>query len=460
VSALVASPAVGGRSPSDPVRALQHALYRAAKADPGRRFHSLWDKVLRRDVLWRAWFAVRRNNGAPGIDKTTLADVEEYGVSRLLGELARDLRDGRYRPLPARRVFIPKSAQPGEFRPLSIPTVRDRIVQAACKIVLEPVFEADFLPCSFGFRPKRSAHDALQVLIDESWRGRRWVVETDIANCFEAIPKDELMRAVEERICDQSVLRLLRAILRAGVMQDAQVHRPVTGTPQGGVVSPLLANVYLHRIDRAWDERQHGVLVRYADDALVMCKSRQQAEAALARLRVLLADLGLEPKEAKTRIVHLEVGGEGFDFLGFHHRLVLSQGRAGAKGVTFLARWPTKKAMQHARDRVRELTQRSRLLLPVAVVVDDVNQFLRGWAAYFRYGNSADHFDKISRYARMRMAIFLAKRYRRSRAFGWWVVAFASPNQLGLVDLTGTVAAPRPFRAWRVTPNAGGERRR
>jgi group II intron reverse transcriptase/maturase len=439
---------------------LQHALYRAAKADPGRRFHSLWDKVLRRDVLWRAWFAVRRNNGAPGIDRTTLADVEEYGVSRLLEELAQDLRDGRYRPLPARRVFIPKPAAPGEFRPLSIPTVRDRIVQAACKIVLEPVFEADFLPCSFGFRPKRSAHDALQVLIDESWRGRRWVVETDIANCFEAIPKDELMRAVEERICDQSVLRLLRAILRAGVMQDGQVHRPVTGTPQGGVVSPLLANVYLHRIDRAWDERQHGVLVRYADDALVMCKSRQQAEAALARLRALLADLGLEPKEAKTRIVHLEVGGEGFDFLGFHHRLVLSQGRAGAKGVTFLARWPTKKAMQHARDRVRELTLRSRLLLPVAVVVDDVNGFLRGWAAYFRYGNSADHFDKISRYARMRLVIFIAKRHRRSRAFGWWVVAFASPNQLGLVNLTGTVAAPRPFRAWRVTPNAGGERRR
>jgi group II intron reverse transcriptase/maturase len=460
VSAQVASPAVGGRSPSDPVRAFQHALYRAAKADPGRRFHALWDKILRRDVLWRAWVAVRRNDGAPGVDRITLADVEQYGVSRLVDELAADLRDGRYRPLPARRVFIPKPAAPGEFRPLSIPAVRDRIVQAACKIVLEPVFEADFLPCSFGFRPKRSAHDALQVLVDESWRGRRWVVETDIANCFEAIPRDELMRAVEERVCDQSVLRLLRAILRAGVMQDGMVRRPVTGTPQGGVVSPLLANVYLHRIDRAWDVREHGVLVRYADDALVMCKSRQQAEAALVRLRVLLADLGLEPKEAKTRIVHLEVGGEGFDFLGFHHRLVRSQGRVGAKGVTFLARWPAKKAMQHARDRIRELTARRRLLLPVAAVVDDLNRFLRGWAAYFRYGNSADHFDKISRYARMRLALFISKRHRRSRAFGWWVVAFASPNQLRLIDLTGTVAAPRPFRAWRVTPNAGGERRR
>ncbi len=273
MSAHVASPAALGSVPSDPVRALQHALYRAAKADPGRRFHALWDKVLRRDVLWRAWVMVRRNNGAPGIDKTTLAEVEEYGVARLLDELAVDLRDGRYRPLPARRVFIPKPAQPGEYRPLSIPAVRDRIVQAACKIVLEPIFEADFLPCSFGFRPKRSAHDALQVLIDESWQGRRWVVETDIANCFEAIPKDELMRAVEERVCDRSVLKLLRAILRSGVMQDGQVRRPVTGTPQGGVVSPLLANVYLHRVDRAWDVRRHGVLVRYADDAVVMCKS-------------------------------------------------------------------------------------------------------------------------------------------------------------------------------------------
>jgi RNA-directed DNA polymerase len=403
---------------------------------------------------------VRRNNGAPGIDKTTLAEVEEYGVARLLDELAVDLQDGRYRPLPARRVFIPKPAQPGEFRPLSIPAVRDRIVQAACKIVLEPIFEADFLPCSFGFRPKRAAHDALQVLIDESWQGRRWVVETDIANCFEAIPKDELMRAVEERVCDRSVLKLLHAILRSGVMQDGQVRRPVTGTPQGGVVSPLLANVYLHWVDRAWDVRQHGVLVRYADDAVVMCKSRQQAEAALERLRVLLAELGLEPKAAKTRIVHLQVGGDGFDFLGFHHRLVRSQGRVGAKGVTFLARWPAKKAMQHARDRIRELTERRRLLLSNEWVVDDVNRFLRGWAAYFRYGNSADQFDKISRYARMRLALFVAKRHRRSREFGWYVVAFASPNQLGLIDLTGTVAAPRPFRAWRVTPNAGGERRR
>jgi len=438
---------------------LQHALYRAAKADPGRRFHALQDKVYRRDVLERAWVIVRRNRGAAGIDRTSIADVEEYGVSRLLEELAADLKDGRWRPLPARRVFIPK---PGgaEQRPLSIPTVRDRVVQAAVKIVLEPVFEADMLACSFGFRPRRAAHDALQVLVDESWRGRRWVVETDIASCFEAIGHQELMQAVEERVCDQAVLRLLRAMLRAGVMRDGQVRRPVTGTPQGGVISPLLANVYLHRIDRAWDVREHGVLVRYADDVVVMCASRAQAEAALARLTALLAGLGLAPKAAKTRIVQLAVGGGGFDFLGFHHRLVRSDGRRTGKHVTFLARWPANKAMQHARDRIRDLTDRRRLLLPVEVIVAELNRFVRGWAAYFRFGNSARCFDKITGYLRMRLALFLAKRHRRSRGFGWSVVAFASPNQLGLISLDGIVAAPRPFRAWRERPNAGGERRR
>ncbi len=340
MSAGQASPAASGSRAvaRDPVRALQHALCRAAKADPGRRFHALYDKVSRSDVLWRAWVAVRMNNGAPGTGKTTLAAVEEYGVARLLDELAGELREGRYRPLPARRVFIPK---PGtdERRPLPVPAVRDRIVQAAAKIVLEPVFEADFLPCSFGFRPKRPAHDALQVLIDECWQGRRQVAETDIASCFSAIPHDKLMEAVEERICDQPVLKLLRAMLRAGVMEDGQVRRPVTGTPQGGVISPVMCNVCLHRLDRARDAAD-GVLVRYAGDLVVMCKSREQAEAALERLRVLLADLGLEPKAAKTRIVHLEEGGEGVDFPGFRHRLVGREGPPGNAGSSSLPAGP------------------------------------------------------------------------------------------------------------------------
>jgi len=394
---------------------LQHVLYRAAKASPSRRFHALQDKVYREDVLWRAWVAVRRNNGAPGIDKTTLADVEEYGVARLLGELASDLKDGSWRPLPARKVLIPKPGS-SEHRPLAIAAVRDRIVQAAVKIVLEPVFEADFLPCSFGFRPKRSAHDALQVLIDESWQGQRWVVETDIANCFSAIPHDKLMHAAEERVSDQGLLKLLRAMLRAGVMEDGRVRREVAGAPQGGPASPLLCNIYLHRLDRAWDTGQHSVLVRYCDDLVVMCATRQQAEAALARLTELLAGLGLEPKKAKTRIVHLTEGGEGFDFLGFHHRLVRGWTPKSAH-LTFLARWPARKAAQHARDRIRNITARERLLLPAEVIVTELNMFLRGWAGYFRYGNSARALGQIRNYALLRLALWMSKKGNRRHAW-------------------------------------------
>jgi RNA-directed DNA polymerase len=218
---------------SDKTRELQRALYRAAKADPKRRFHALYDKVLRRDVLGRAWDEVRANRGAAGVDRQTIADVEHYGVSRLLDELERDLKDGSYRTLPGRRAFIPKPGRPTEQRPLSVPAVRDRIVQAAVKIVIEPIFEADMLGCSFGFRPGRSAHDALQVLIDEVWKGKRWVAETDIASCYEEIPHDRLMAAIEERICDRKLLKLLRAMLRSGVMQDGAVTRSTVGTPQG-----------------------------------------------------------------------------------------------------------------------------------------------------------------------------------------------------------------------------------
>lgn len=456
-----ASPAAGGRVPLDKVRALQHTLYRAAKADPGRRFHALWDKVLRRDVLWRAWVAVRANNGAPGIDGTTLAAVEQYGVTRLLDELASELKEGRYRPLPARRVFIPKPGT-NEQRPLSIPTVRDRVVQAAVKIVLEPVFEADFLPCSFGFRPKKSAHDALQVVDDEAWRGRRWVVETDIASCFEAIPHEQLMQAVQERVVDQSVLKLLRAMLRAGVMDAGLVRHPDTGTPQGGVISPMLCNVYLHRLDRQWDTRAHGVLVRYADDLLVMCVTQQQAETALARLRELLAELGLAPKEAKTRIVQLVEGAEGFDFLGFHHKQVRSRGLGGKRRVSFLARWPSDKAMQRARDKLRGFTQRSRLALSVETVVQDMNLFLRGWAGYFRYGHSTVRLGKIRTYALQRLAVFIGKRHksRHARGYGMSVLGFRAASQYGLVTLAGIVVTPGAAKPRREKPNAGGERRR
>lgn len=441
MSACVAS------STEDKVRALQHTLYRAAKADPGRRFHALYDKVFRRDVVERAWGRVRRNGGAAGIDRVTIAEVERYGVERLLDEVAADLRAGRYRPVPARRVQIPKPGRAGQTRPLAIPVVRDRVVQAAVKLVIEPVFEADFLPCSFGFRPQRSTHDALQVLVDESWRGRRWVAETDIADCFEAIPHDGLMEAIEERVCDRRLLKLLRAFLRAGVMDGHAVRRPVTGTPQGGVVSPLLANIYLHRLDRAWDHAD-GVLVRFADDVVVMCATRQDAERALARLRAHLADFGLRPKEDKTRIVHLAEGGEGLDFLGFHHRWVRGH-TPRSRHLQFLVRWPSRRATGHARDRIRTLTDRSRLLVPVEQVAAEINAFLRGWANYFRYGNSARPFDKISAYAADRLALFVAKRYQRSWRWGRWWMRHRAPAQATLIDLNGTVVAPRPFRPWR-----------
>jgi group II intron reverse transcriptase/maturase len=439
-------PRVARTTKQDTVRELQRTLYRAAKADPERRFHALYDKVYRRDVLERAWELVRANRGAAGIDKQTIADVERYGVARLLDELAADVREGRWRPLPARRVFIPKPGR-DEFRPLSIPAVRDRIVQAAARIVVEPIFEADMLECSFGFRPRRSAHDALQVLVDEAWGGRRWVLESDVADCFEAIPHSQLMSAIEERIVDRQILKLLRAMLRAGVMEDRAVKRSDAGTPQGGVISPCLCNVYLHRLDRQWTERGTGVLVRYADDVVVMCRTREEAERALGALRGILSELGLTLKDAKTRIVELREGGEGVDFLGFHHRWVRGTTPA-SRHLCFLARWPSRQAMRHARERIHELTDRRRLRLPVEEVVQDVNRFLRGWAGYFRYGNSAVAFDKITFHAFVRLAGFVAKRHKRSGRYGWWAVR-QSPDRMGLINLGGTIVAPRPNRAWR-----------
>jgi RNA-directed DNA polymerase len=388
-------PLVARTTKQDKVRDLQRTLYRAAKADPGRRFHALYDKVHRRDVLERAWELVRANRGAAGIDRQTIADVEEYGIAKLLDELAADLRNGRWRPLPARRVFISKPGRE-ELRPLSIPSVRDRVVQAAAKIVIEPIFEADFMPCSFGFR---------------------------------------------------HVLKLLRAMLRAGVLQDGSVRRSDAGTPQGGVISPVLCNVYLNRLDRQWAKRGRGVLVRYADDLLAMCKTRGEAEDAREALTVILAEMGLEPKQAKTRIVRLTEGGEGLDFLGFHHRWVRSRD-ARFKHVEFLARWPSRQAMQHARDRVRELTGRDRLRWPIEQVVGDLNRFLRGWAGYFRYGNSTVQFDQIIRHADRRLALLIANRYQQPWRYGRQVLN-SRPDRYGLITLNGTIAAPRPNRPWR-----------
>ncbi len=389
-------------NPEDKVRKLQRSLWVCAKRSKSRRFHALYDRIYRSDVLWEAWKRVRTNRGAAGVDQETLEVIEKKGVEEFLKGIQDTLSQGRYRPQPVRRCHIPKAD--GKRRPLGIPTVRDRVVQMAAKIVVEPIFEADFLNVSYGFRPKRNATQALEAIRKAGNRGHNFVVDADIRSYFEKIDQEKLMSVVGKRISDRRVLKLIKQWLKAGVMEDGTVRESLAGTPQGGVISPLLSNVYLHAFDQAWEEdnRSLGVLVRYADDFVVMCQRQSQAREAHRRIEGVLKGLGLELNTEKTRLVNLGRGKEGFVFLGCTVRKRRSIQRNPR--LHFMQRRPSPKAMKKIRERVRQWTGvRGNRTTNIQEMVKGLNPILRGWGNYFRTGNADREFNKMDRYVWTRL---------------------------------------------------------
>lgn len=426
------------------IRTLQRKLYAKAKQEPAFRFYALYDKVARADILGHAYGLVRSNGGAPGIDGATFEDIEAgIGADAYLAQLQEELERKTYRAEGVRRVWIPKPD--GSERPLGIPTIRDRIVQMALKLVVEPIFEADFCDHSYGFRPKRSAHDAVKAVTDGLFQGKTQVIDADLSKYFDTIPHAKLMAVVAERVADGGILALIRQWLKAPVIEENQrgKRRPSggkgnrKGTPQGGVISPLLANLYLHLLDRIWERhdlegRLGARLVRYADDAVILC--RGTTEPAMAVLETVLQRLELTLNRDKTCVV--DARQQAFDFLGFSIRWARS--RRTGNGYPNVE--PSKRAEQRIKARIKELTARHRAPVPMPRLIAEVNQVLRGWSGYFHYGHCTKVFGRVRWFAEERVRTQLRERHKvRTRWRGWqrFTHAFIH-DRLGLFKLPST----------------------
>lgn len=404
-------PAIGQQHSIESSRQLQRNLYLAAKKDKKRRFHALYDRIYRPDILWRAWEEVRKNRGSEGVDGKSLEDIERYGVENFISEIHDELKAGIYRPQPALRVYIPKPD--GRKRPLGIPTIKDRVIQQACKIVIEPIFEANFLESSYGFRPKRSAAQAIARVRKSLYKGW-YVIDADIQGYFDNIDHDILISLVKRRISDRRVIKLLTQWLKAGIIEEKQYVKTEVGSPQGGVISPLLANIYLHVLDAYWSQHSEtGELVRHADDVVIVCKSKKDAQKGYEILKNIMSKLKLTLHPVKTKIIHMQQ--EGFDFLGFHFYKMKSIKR----GWLMPYFRPSQKAMNSIRDAIRRVTNRNLLCVPMEEKIKELNPIIRGWRNYFCIGNSTKQFQKLDEYLWMRLwrSTYNPKKEKKNRSY-------------------------------------------